>query len=128
MKRQSLQARLGSKLTYHACVALWLSGMDFEGIYRKTGGAGQVKQITQLFESTDSVALDNEDWDISAVTSVLKNYFRGLENPLYTFELHQEFVSVAGVSCWCWRHDSKEVSLNPLEQNHLVQTVNVSTH
>lgn len=84
--------------------------MDFEGIYRKTGGAGQVKQITQLFETSDSVSLDNEDWDISAVTSVLKNYFRGLENPLYTFELLQEFVQVAGQSRWQERAQLKALA------------------
>lgn len=74
------------------------TGMDFEGIYRKTGGMSQVKQITHLFEVSDSVSLDEGGFDVSAVTSVLKNYFRQLENPIFTFQLYDDFVSVAGES------------------------------
>lgn len=31
--------------------------------------------------------------DISAVTSALKNYFRQLPNPLFTYELHEAFIN-----------------------------------
>ncbi|KAG8832250.1 hypothetical protein FRC18_005327 [Serendipita sp. 400] len=74
-------------------------GMDYEGIYRKNGGAGQSKAITQAFERGDYDAfnlLDPDEFtDISSVTSVLKNYFRSLPNPLLTFELHDAFVQAA---------------------------------
>lgn len=74
-------------------------GMDYEGIYRKTGGSSQSKAITQLFERGNYEAFDLRDTDafndISSVTSVLKNYFRALPNPLLTFELHQSFVQAA---------------------------------
>jgi hypothetical protein len=73
--------------------------MDYEGIYRKTGGAGQTKAITQAFERGQYDAIDLTDPDIfndiSSVTSVLKNYFRSLPNPLLTFELHEAFVQAA---------------------------------
>jgi hypothetical protein len=73
--------------------------MDYEGIYRKTGGASQSKMITQLFERGDYDAFDLRDSDqfndICSVTSVLKTYFRSLPNPLLTFELHEQFVTVA---------------------------------
>jgi Rac GTPase-activating protein 1 len=39
--------------------------------------------------------------DISAITSTLKNYFRQLPNPLFTFELHEAFVTVAS-KCDFW--------------------------
>lgn len=58
----------------------------------------QVKQITHLFEASDSVSLDEGGFDVAAVTSVLKNYFRQLENPIFTFQLYDDFVSVAGES------------------------------
>lgn len=78
----------------------FLIGMDYEGIYRKTGGSSQSKAITQLFERGNYEAFDLRDTDafndISSVTSVLKNYFRALPNPLLTFELHSEFVQAAG--------------------------------
>lgn len=76
--------------------------MDYEGIYRKTGGASQSKAITQLFERGNYDAFDLTDIDsfndISSVTSVLKSYFRSLPNPLLTFELHEGFVQAASKS------------------------------
>lgn len=74
--------------------------MDYEGIYRKTGGSGQSKAITLLFErgNYDSFDLCDSDSfnDISSVTSVLKNYFRALPNPLLTYALHESFIGAAG--------------------------------
>lgn len=70
--------------------------LDYEGIYRKTGGSSQSKMITQLFERGDYTTFDLLDTDrfndICSVTSVLKNYFRSLPNPLLTFELYEQFV------------------------------------
>ncbi|KAG8834708.1 hypothetical protein FRC17_007614 [Serendipita sp. 399] len=80
-------------------IAVEARGMEYEGIYRKSGGAGQSKAITQAFERGDYDAfdlLDTEQFtDISSITSVLKNYFRSLPNPLLTFELHDAFVQAA---------------------------------
>lgn len=74
--------------------------MDYEGIYRKTGGSSQSKAITQLFErgNYESFDLLNEESynnDISSVTSVLKTYFRQLPNPLLTHALHEAVIQAA---------------------------------
>lgn len=70
--------------------------LDYEGIYRKNGGSSQSKMITQLFERGDYTTFDLLDTDrfndICSVTSVLKNYFRSLPNPLLTFGLYPSFV------------------------------------
>lgn len=75
--------------------------MDYEGIYRKTGGSGQSKAITQLFERGDYDTFDLEDSDtfndISSVTSVLKTYFRNLPNPLLSHALHESFIAAIGM-------------------------------
>ncbi|KAF9227151.1 RhoGAP-domain-containing protein [Gyrodon lividus] len=75
--------------------------LDYEGIYRKTGGSGQTKTITQLFERGDYAAFDLRDIDrfndICSVTSVLKTYFRSLPVPLLTYDLHEEFITAAGL-------------------------------
>jgi hypothetical protein len=75
--------------------------LDYEGIYRKTGGSGQSKLITQLFERGDYSAFDLLDTDrfndICGVTSVLKTYFRTLPNPLLTFVLHDEFIFASSI-------------------------------
>lgn len=69
-------------------------GMDYEGIYRKSGGTSQLKVITQLFERGNAFDLEDTDRfnDVSAITSVLKNYFRELPTPLLTFELYDELI------------------------------------
>lgn len=75
--------------------------LDYEGIYRKTGGSGQSKIITQLFERGDYSAFDLRDNDrfndICSVTSVLKTYFRSLPDPLLTYNLHDRFIYAASL-------------------------------
>ncbi|KAJ7594830.1 hypothetical protein C8J56DRAFT_927746 [Mycena floridula] len=75
--------------------------LDYEGIYRKTGGTGQSRTITQLFERGDYSAFDLCDSDrfndICSVTSVLKTYFRNLPTPLLTYELHDRFMSAVEI-------------------------------
>ncbi|KAI0675177.1 RhoGAP-domain-containing protein [Trametes maxima] len=75
--------------------------LELEGIYRKTGGSGQSKMITQLFERGDYMSFDLRDTDrfndICSVTSVLKSYLRALPNPLLTFELHDQFISASTI-------------------------------
>jgi hypothetical protein len=75
--------------------------MDYEGIYRKTGGSAQSKAITQLFERGDYAAFDLRDsnlfTDICSVTSVLKTYFRSLPVPLLTYDLHESFIKAAEI-------------------------------
>lgn len=75
--------------------------LDYEGLYRKNGGAGQSRLITQLFERGDYSAFDLRDSerfpDICSVTSVLKNYFRSLPVPLLTFDLCDDFISAAQI-------------------------------
>jgi len=75
--------------------------LDYEGIYRKTGGSGLSKTITQLFERGDYDSFDLRDSDrfndICSVTSVLKTYFRSLPDPLFTYALHDDFVQVSQI-------------------------------
>lgn len=85
-------------LLVEKCIAaVEANGMDFEGIYRKSGGSSQLKIITQLFERGQRFDLEDCDRfnDVSAVTSVLKNYFRELPEPLLTYELHEAFIEAA---------------------------------
>ncbi|SPO35678.1 related to GTPase-activating protein beta-chimerin [Pseudozyma flocculosa] len=85
-------------LVVEKCIqAVEAFGMDYEGIYRKSGGSSQLKVITQLFERGAAFDLEDVDRfnDVSAITSVLKNYFRELPVPLLTFELHEDFIRLA---------------------------------
>ncbi|KAG1183732.1 hypothetical protein G6F36_008225 [Rhizopus arrhizus] len=93
---KQVQAEKGKiPLVVEKCIeSVEARGMDYEGIYRKSGGVGQMRQIQLAFEKGETPDLiDEEKWnDICAVTSVLKQYFRELPNPLFTYELHSKFM------------------------------------
>ncbi|KAK3906875.1 hypothetical protein C8A05DRAFT_40326 [Staphylotrichum tortipilum] len=69
-----------------------LRGMDIEGIYRKTGGNSLVKSIQEGFEKSEDYDISDPALDITAVTSVLKQYFRKLPTPLLTFEVYERVL------------------------------------
>ncbi|KAK5676380.1 Rho-type gtpase-activating protein [Elasticomyces elasticus] len=70
-------------------------GMDVEGVYRKSGGSGQVKTVQQGFEKDGNYDISDPDLDIHAVTSALKQYFRRLPTPLITYDVY-DFLLEAG--------------------------------
>lgn len=74
-----------------------LRGMDVEGIYRKTGGNSQVKMVQEGFEKMEDFDISDPSIDITAVTSVLKQYFRKLPNPLLTFEVYERILESNGM-------------------------------
>ncbi|KAF3903112.1 hypothetical protein ABW21_db0204456 [Orbilia brochopaga] len=73
-------------------------GLDYEGIYRKGGGASQVRMIQESFEREEELDLENPDIDIAAVTSVLKQYFRKLPTPLITYTIYDRMVESIKIS------------------------------
>jgi Rho-type GTPase-activating protein 1/2 len=75
-----------------------LRGMDVEGIYRKTGGNSQVKAIQDGFNQNEDYDISDPGVDITAVTSVLKQYFRKLPTPLLTFEVYERVLESNGKS------------------------------
>lgn len=68
-------------------------GMDFEGLYRKSGATSQMKKIVALLRNEDTVLDPSED--ISAVTSVFKQYLRNLPNPIITYDQYFPFITAA---------------------------------
>ncbi|ORX55000.1 RhoGAP-domain-containing protein [Hesseltinella vesiculosa] len=70
-------------------------GLDYEGIYRKSGGAAQMRLIQLGFDRGD-INLNDEDTfhDIGAITSVLKSYLRELPDPLLTYEFYYQWMEV----------------------------------
>jgi len=70
------------------------NGMDYEGIYRKSGGASSLRAIIDAFESGGEVNFDHLGGsnDICAVTSALKQYFRNLPDPLLPFQSYERFL------------------------------------
>jgi hypothetical protein len=98
------------------------TALDYEGIYRKTGGSGQSKAITQLFERGDYLAFDLHDTDrfndICSVTSVLKTYFRSLPVPLFTFDLHDGFMKAVEIKDPTQKYKAMVDLVNKLPDEH----------
>lgn len=74
-----------------------LRGMDQEGIYRKTGGNSQVNMIKEGFDKCENFDISDPDLDITAVTSVLKQYFRKLPIPLLTYDVYDRVLESASM-------------------------------
>ncbi|KAI9319641.1 hypothetical protein BX666DRAFT_1853030 [Dichotomocladium elegans] len=93
---QALAEDRSVPLIVEKCIAaVELRGMDYEGIYRKSGGAAQMRAIQAAFDKdSQSVDLADDELynDICSVTSVLKQYLRELPNPLLTFDLYGPFI------------------------------------
>ena len=66
-----------------------------EGIYRKSGGSGQVNTVRAGFEKNGDYDISDPDLDIHAVTSALKQYFRRLPVPLISFDVYDQFLDAA---------------------------------
>ena len=68
--------------------------MDYEGIYRKSGGASSLRAIIDAFEAGGEVNFDQlvGSGDICAVTSALKQYLRNLPDPLLPFSSYDRFL------------------------------------
>ncbi|KAF8629116.1 hypothetical protein AX17_005702 [Amanita inopinata Kibby_2008] len=102
--------------------AVEASALDYEGIYRKNGGAGQSRMIAQLFDRGDYAAFELRDserfTDICSVTSVLKNYFRSLPVPLLTLDMHEEFISAVQIRDPATRDQALQELVNKLPCIH----------
>jgi hypothetical protein len=93
-KQVEAEGRTIPLLVERCIAAVELRGMDYEGIYRKSGGAAQMRSIQLSFEQgLDPDLTDDDEYnDICAVTSILKQYLRELPNPLMTYELYPQFL------------------------------------
>ncbi len=107
-------------------------GMDYEGIYRKSGGTSQLKVITQLFDRGNAFDLEDTDRfnDVSAITSVLKNYFRELPTPLLTFELYDELIHVVESKHEdaAAKHEAMKELVNRLPRQHYCTLQHLCLH
>ncbi|CAO3699777.1 unnamed protein product [Rhizopus stolonifer] len=108
-------------LLVEKCVeAVEKRGLDYEGIYRKSGGAAQTRSIQVAFDQGEKVDLCNEDEynDICAVTSALKQYFRELPNPLLAFECYQELIDTSKMKNDSNRLEAVVKALSKLPRAH----------
>ncbi|OMH81617.1 putative Rho-type GTPase-activating protein 4 [Zancudomyces culisetae] len=77
-------------------------GADMEGIYRKSGSTSDIRTVhNRISLLVKQRRLDEPiapaDMDVASVTSVLKQYFRDLPNPLLTSELYRSWIHASSI-------------------------------
>ncbi|KAI1122142.1 rho GTPase activator Rga [Nemania abortiva] len=95
-----------------------LRGMEMEGIYRKTGGNSQVKSIQEGFDKNENYDISDPDMDITAVTSVLKQYFRKLPTPLLTYDIYDRVLETNALTSDSEKCDHLQNVFNQLPRQH----------
>jgi hypothetical protein len=95
-----------------------LRGMDVEGVYRKSGGSGQVKSVQAGFEKDGQHDIADPDLDIHAVTSALKQYFRKLPTPLITYDVYDEFLEAGATPDRAKQALALRHAVNELPESH----------
>jgi hypothetical protein len=95
-----------------------LRGMDVEGVYRKSGGSGQVNAIRMGFEKDNDYDISEPELDIHAVTSTLKQYFRRLPVPLITFDVYDQMLNASKVEDVDKRAVAMRDAINALPKSH----------
>lgn len=121
--RAQFEERMVPIIVVQCIDAVERRGMCHEGIYRKSGGAAQMKLIQQSFETGVPLDLEDEEAvnDIASVTSILKLYFRELPVPLLTFTLYPKLIQAVSIN------DAKEKSDKFFELLSQLPQVNYDT-
>lgn len=75
-------------------------GMLVEGLYRKSGTQTTTNRFIAAINRGEldvDLSSDDNGADVEVVTSILKQFFRDLPNPLITFEVQSGFIAAARV-------------------------------
>ncbi|KAL6065438.1 Transcription factor BYE1 [Balamuthia mandrillaris] len=72
-------------------------GLEEEGIYRKSGSFGRIKDYRRAFDNGEEVNF-SEEQDPSTVAGVLLLFFKELPEPIYTDSLLNSFLQLCRIS------------------------------
>ncbi|NWR80988.1 ARAP3 protein, partial [Centropus unirufus] len=98
--RDQQLSRADIPIIVDSCIAFITQyGLKHEGIYRKNGAKSRIKVLMEEFRrDARNVKLRISDNFIEDVTDVLKRFFRELEDPVFTLELHPQWKEAAEIS------------------------------
>ncbi|XP_038268783.1 arf-GAP with Rho-GAP domain, ANK repeat and PH domain-containing protein 3 isoform X3 [Dermochelys coriacea] len=99
-----------------SCIAFITQyGLRHEGIYRKNGAKSRIKVLMEQFRrDARNVKLRISDNFIEDVTDVLKRFFRELEDPVFTSELHPQWKEAAAIALKSQRLERYKELINHL--------------
>ncbi|XP_025071875.1 arf-GAP with Rho-GAP domain, ANK repeat and PH domain-containing protein 3 isoform X3 [Alligator sinensis] len=97
--RDQQLSRSNIPIIVDSCIAFITQyGLRHEGIYRKNGAKSRIKVLMEEFRrDARNVKLRISDNFIEDVTDVLKRFFRELEDPVFTSELHPQWKEAAEI-------------------------------
>ncbi|KAM5173165.1 arf-GAP with Rho-GAP domain, ANK repeat and PH domain-containing protein 3 [Mantella aurantiaca] len=97
MLRDQQLSRNDIPIIVDSCIAfLTQYGLRHEGIYRKNGAKSRIKLLMDEFrKDARNVKLRISDNFVEDVTDVLKRFFRELDDPIFTTELHPQWREAA---------------------------------
>jgi hypothetical protein len=72
-------------------------GINDEGLYRVAGVTSKVQKLTTFYEKNklDKVSWNDVELEVKTITSAIKYHFRHMQEPLFSYALHQEFLDAA---------------------------------
>ncbi|KAL8382647.1 hypothetical protein RB595_006437 [Gaeumannomyces hyphopodioides] len=118
VERADYERRLIPSVVTRCIEEVELRGMDMEGIYRKTGGNSQVRTLQEGFDKNDEFDISDPGLDITAVTSVLKQYFRKLPTPLLTYDVYERVLESNAIPNEKERCQHLRATFNMLPERH----------
>lgn len=118
VERADYERRLIPSVVTRCIEEVELRGMDMEGIYRKTGGNSQVRTLQEGFDKNDEFDISDPGLDITAVTSVLKQYFRKLPTPLLTYDVYERVLESNAIANEKERCQHLRATFNMLPERH----------
>lgn len=118
VERTDFERRLIPSVVTRCIEEVELRGMDMEGIYRKTGGNSQVRALQEGFDKNDDFDISDPSLDITAVTSVLKQYFRKLPTPLLTYDVYDRVLESNSITNTKERCEHLRMTFNMLPTQH----------
>jgi len=116
--RCEMEKRVIPSIVTRCIEEIELRGMDVEGIYRKSGGSGQVNQVRMGFEQSNDYDISDPDLDVHAITSALKQYFRRLPAPLITYEIYDPLLEASKIPDETRKATQMKEAINLLPQHH----------
>ncbi|KAJ2747332.1 Rho-type gtpase-activating protein [Coemansia sp. BCRC 34301] len=105
-EQTALEGRMVPWVVRAAISFIEAEGLTMEGVYRRSGSTMDIRavqmEIARVATATgnqfgDDPVIATSDTDVSSVTSVLKQYFRDLPNPLMTSETYHLWVQASNI-------------------------------
>ncbi|KAJ1919242.1 Rho-type gtpase-activating protein [Mycoemilia scoparia] len=108
-------------------------GIRMEGVYRKSGSSSEIKNVQQdiakiIGACNYHLPIASSDIDVTTITSIVKQYFRDLPDPLMTFDAYPNWIRSTGLENREERINGYREACNMMPVPHQCTLVYLLTH